>query len=133
MALTKARNTIEQGENIIVLKVKASTKIYEGSIVAVEGGYAVPGKKATGLVAAGRAEEFVDNTGTGGTNGARSIRVKRGVFLFENDITNPVTEAHMLGICYILDDETVTGLDVGASEAGKVLGFDGDQVIVEIR
>ncbi|WP_069997825.1 hypothetical protein [Cellulosilyticum sp. I15G10I2] len=133
MALTKGRNTIEQGSNVIVLKVKASTKIYEGALVAVDGGYAIPGKKATGLIAAGRAEEYVDNTGTGGTNGARSIRVKRGVFLFENDITNPVTEAHILGTCYILDDETVTSLETGASVAGKVLGFDGDQVIVEIR
>ena len=130
MALTKARNTIQQGADTIVLKVKASTKIYEGSIVVVEGGYAVPGKKATGLIAAGRAEELIDNIGA---NGAQSIRVKRGAFLFENDITNPVTDAHTLGTCYIVDDETVTSLATGASAAGKVLGLDGDQVIVEIR
>jgi hypothetical protein len=133
MALTQGRNTIQKGEDVIVLKVKANTKIYEGAIVAVDEGYAIAGKKAEGLVAAGRAEEFVDNTGTGGTNGAKSIRVRRGAFLFENDTDNSVTDAHVLGNCYILDDETVTSLETGASVAGKVLGFSNGQVVVEIR
>lgn len=133
MALTSGRNTVEISDGkILILPVKANTKIYEGSIVMVDAGFAVQGKKAVDLIAAGRAEEFIDNTGAGGINGAKSIKVRRGVFKYSNDTTNPVTEADILKECYVLDDETVTMLSTGTSKAGKVLGLDNDQVIVEI-
>jgi len=130
--LEYGRNTIEVKGDELNIPVKANTKIFEGSLVMHDAGYAVSGKKATGLVACGRAEEFVDNTGTGGTNGAQNIRVRRGVFLFENDETNPVGIEHLLKDCYVFDDETVTALETGASVAGKVVGLSGSQVIVEI-
>lgn len=133
MALSRGRNTIQLADNqTLILPVKANTKIFDGGIVMVDGGYAVPGKKATGLLPAGRAEEYVDNTGTGGTNGAVMIKVVRGVFRYDNDTTNPITEGDLLKDCYVLDDETVTMLNSGTSKAGKVLGIDGDEVIVEI-
>ena len=47
-------------------------------------GYAIPGKKATGLTAAGRAEETVENKGA---DGEAFIRVARGVFVFNNTAT----------------------------------------------
>lgn len=134
MALTQGRNTVEiQNGKTLILPMKANTKIYEGSLVALDAtGYAVPGDMAEGLIAAGRAEEFVDNTGAGGSNGAKTVRVRRGVFKWNNDTTNPVTPQDVLKTCYILDDETVTMLAVGTSPAGKVLGLENGEVIVEI-
>ena len=59
-ALTNVRDTSELGGKYIALPVKGATTIYQGSIVAIDAtGYAIPGKKATGLKAAGRAEEPV--------------------------------------------------------------------------
>jgi putative NADPH-quinone reductase len=133
MALTSGRNTVEIADGkTLVLPVKANTKIYEGGIVMVDSGYAVAGKKATGLITAGRAEEFVDNTGAGGVNGAKTVKVRRGVFKYNNDTTNPVTKSDVLKDCYVLDDDTVTILNTGASKAGKIIGLDDDQVIIEM-
>lgn len=132
MALTQGRNTVEITDGrTLLIPVKANTKIYEGSIVAVDGGYAIPGKKAEGLLIAGRAEVYVDNTGTGGTNGAQRVIVRRGIFKWSNDTTNPVTQVDLLKNCYVLDDETVTSLATGASVAGKVLGIENGEVLVE--
>lgn len=133
MALSQGRNTVEVKDGkTLVLPVKSNTKIYDGSIVVIDStGYAVPGKKAEGLLIAGRAEEFVDNTGAGGTNGAKTVRVRRGVFKWSNDTTNPVTPQDVLKTCYILDDETVTILATGASPAGKVIGLENGEVLVE--
>ena len=68
-ALTNARDTTEimNGGKQLVLPVKAKTTIYQGALVALDAdGYAIPGKKAAGLTAAGRAEETVENTGGDG-------------------------------------------------------------------
>lgn len=133
-ALTAERSTneIANGAHSIVLPVKGATTIYQGGIVAIDAnGYAIPGKKATGLKAAGRAEETVANTGA---DGALAIRVTRGVFVFANTATaaNKVTQADVLGPCYIEDDQTVTKLATGASIAGTVVRVDDDGVAVEM-
>lgn len=134
MALTAGRNTVEiRDGRTLVLPVKSNTKIFEGSLIVLdETGYAIPGKKAAGLLAAGRAEEFVDNTGTGGSNGAKTVKVRRGVFKFNNDDAEPVTAQDLLKDCYISDDETVTMLTTGTSKAGKIIGLEGSEVLVEI-
>lgn len=133
-ALTDVRDTSElmQDAKFLSLPVKGKTTIYQGSIVALDAdGYAVPGKKATGLTAAGRAEETVENTGE---DGEQSIRVARGVFIFDNTATaaNKITQAHLLKPCYIEDDQTVTALATGASTAGIVIRIDENGVAVEI-
>ena len=133
-ALTAPRDTneIANGARAIVLPVKGATTIYQGSIVAIDAnGYAVPGKKATSLKAAGRAEETVENKGS---DGALVIRVTRGVFVFENTATsaNKLTTADVLGPCYIEDDQTVTKLATGASVAGLVIRVDDEGVAVEM-
>ena len=94
-------------------------------------GYAIPGKKAAGLTAAGRAEQTIENTGG---DGEQFIRVARGVFVFDNTTTaaNKITQAHLLKPCYIEDDQTVTALADGASAAGMVIHVDADGVAVEI-
>ena len=86
-ALKNVRDTSEIANDgkTLSLPVKASTTIYQGALVALDAnGYAIPGKKAAGLTAAGRAEETVVNSGA---DGDQTIRVTRGVFVFENTST----------------------------------------------
>ncbi len=132
MGLTAGRNTVERGGQILVLDVKSNTKIYEGAMVALDDGYAVSASAKSTLVVAGRCEKYVDNTGTGGTNGAKQVTVKRGVFAYENDETAPVNNTHLLKECYVLDDCTVTSDSTETCVAGKVIGFEDGQVFVEI-
>ena len=133
-ALTNARDTSEiaGGGKQLVLPMKGKTTIYQGALVALDAdGYAIPGKKAEGLKAAGRAEESVVNTGG---DGEAVIRVVRGVFVYSNTATaaNKVSAAHVLTPCYIQDDQTVTALATGASVAGLVIRVDDSGVAVEI-
>lgn len=132
-ALTAARDTseISNGARHLILPVKGSTTIYQGALVALDAsGYAVPGSKAATLTAAGRAEETVANTGA---DGEVSIRVARGVFVFDNATdAGKLTAAHVLKPCYIADDQTVTATAEGASVAGLVIRVDDSGVAVEI-
>lgn len=133
-ALTSERNTpeISNGARTLVPPMKGATTIYQGSIVALDAnGYAIPGEKAEGLTAAGRAEETVVNSGA---DGDVSIKVSRGVFVFDNTATaeNKVTVADVLKTCYMEDDQTVTALATGASAAGRVIRVDDNGVAVEI-
>lgn len=132
--LTAPRDTNEimGGATLIELPVKGSTTIFQGSIVAIDAdGFAIPGKKAAGLRAAGRAEETVENSSS---DGDAVVRVKRGVFVFDNTATaaNKITAADVLGPCYIEDDHTVTKLATGASAAGLVVRVDDEGVAVEM-
>lgn len=130
--LTDARDTTEiaQGARYLGLPVKANTTIYQGGIVALDAtGMAVPGSKSAGLTAAGRAEETVQNTGA---DGDATIRVKRGVFVYGNSADNPVTTEHLLKMCYLEDDCTVSSSADGSSVAGKVIRIDPDGIAVEI-
>ena len=105
-ALTNVRDTSELGGKYIALPVKGATTIYQGAIVAVDAnGYAIPGKKAASLKAAGRAEETVENKGG---DGDAVIRVSRGTFVFENSTSGKITAADVLSLCYMEDDQTVT-------------------------
>ena len=132
-ALTAARDTTEisNGAPHRILPAQGSTTIYQGALVALDAsGYAVPGSKAATLTAAGRAEETVANTGA---DGAASIRVARGVFVFDNAAdSGKLTAVHVLKPCYIADDQTVTATAEGASVAGLVIRVDDAGVAVEI-
>lgn len=134
MPLNQGRNTNEVVEGrTLILPVKAGVKIFDGAIVAIDAnGYAVPGTKAISLTSAGRAETYVDNVG--GQSGDKSIKVKRGVFKWNNDSAEGGTIgiSGVLKNCYILDDETVTAASTGASVAGKVIAVEDDGVLVEI-
>jgi len=134
MSLSRDRNTPERAGDILELPVAANAVIHAGALVVVDAeGYAAPGSKATGLRAAGRAEEAVDNTG--GANGDKSVRVRRGVFKWKNAAGDQVGVAHLLGDAYIEDDETVAASDGSGSrsKAGKILGVESDGVWVETR
>ena len=128
-ALTKDRNTPEREGAILSLPMAAGI-IYAGSLVVINAaGFAAPGSTATGLKAAGRAEEYRVNSGS---NGDAAIKVRRGVFKFANAEADPVTS--LLSTCYIVDDQTVAATNGTntRSAAGKVLAIETDGVWVEI-
>ena len=130
--LTDVRDTpeIANGAKVIAVPVKGGTTIYQGALVALDAsGYAIPGKKAEGLTAVGRAEETVTNTGA---DGELVIRVARGVFIFENSTSGKITAAEVLGPCYIEDDQTVTKTATSTSVAGLVIRVDDEGVAVEM-
>lgn len=133
MALSKPRDTIERGRDLLVIPVAAATTIFQGALVALNAaGYAVPGSVATTLKAAGRAEETVDNSA--GAAGALSVRVKRGAFKFKNAAADPCVQGDTLADCYIVDDEAVAKTN-GAntrSKAGKILEVEATGVWVEL-
>lgn len=118
----------------VSIPVKANTIIYAGALVVVDAGYAAPARAATGLKAAGRAAATVDNTG--GSAGAKSIRVERGAFGANNSSsTDAIAQADLYATVYFVDDNTVAKTDgSGArSAAGRFVGFnDAGRPLVEI-
>jgi hypothetical protein len=120
MPLTKDRNTARREDDVYEYAVAANARIYAGAIVALNAGWAQPGATAVGHVAAGRADEQADNTG--GANGARTVRVRRGVFKYRNSATDPITAADIGRQCFIQDDETVARTNGGntRSPAGVI-------------
>ena len=111
--------------------MKGGTTIYQGALVALEDGFAVPAKKAAGLIAASRAEETASNLGA---DGAVSVQVSRGIFVYVNSAVaaDKVSEAHLLQPCYIEDDQTVMAAAAGSSVAGLVIRVDESGVAVEV-
>src|SRR4051812_33216038 len=86
MALATERNTPERESAINQyedLLVATNVVIYQGGLVCLNAsGYTTPGAVATTLIAAGRAEYTVNNNP--GANGAKTVKIKRGVFKFKN-------------------------------------------------
>lgn len=130
MSLVADRNTPQRDGVEISVPVAAGKKIYAGALVAASAtGYATPGATAATLTYLGRAEEYVDNTG--GADGAVSVRVKRArAFAWKNSGTDPVTQASLGKVAYIVDDETVSATDGDSAQsaAGVVLGIDANGV-----
>jgi len=131
MPLSADRNTPMKHTDIVVIGVGAGLRIFGGSMVVLNAsGFAIPGKAATGLTYAGRAEDLADNTG--GADGAVTVTVHRNrAFKWANDGT--VTQAQMLKTAYIVDDATVAATDSSGtrSAAGRIVGIDSDGVWVE--
>ncbi len=133
MALTKDRNTQYSDGELIAAPVAADAVIHAGGlVVANAAGFAAPGSVATTLTYLGRAEHAVDNTG--GSNGDVTVMVRRRkAFKWANSGADPVTQASLGKVCYIVDDETVAATNGGntRSAAGTVVGLDADGVWVE--
>lgn len=132
MALSRERNTTAVEAGLVrEIGIKANVKIWAGALVVNDGGVAAPGRAATTLVALGRAELTVDNTG--GADNAVKVKIRRGIYAFKNKADDLVVAADVGKDCYIVDDETVAKTSGGATRsiAGKVFQIDGDQVFVE--
>lgn len=111
-ALTSDRDTPERNNpRLRQFPVKAGCQIFAGSLVALNSGFAEPASAlySTGNVTVGRAEETVDNHA--GTNGALTVTVARGVFLYFS--ASPVTTADIGKVCYAQDDQTVNTMNYG--------------------
>ena len=111
MPLTEDRNTkMKDGELIPVLVAATAVCFAGGLAVANASGYGAPGSTALNLTYLGRFDETVDNTG--GANGDKTVNVRRGkAFKWKNDGGDPVTQASLGKVCYIVDDETVAATD----------------------
>ena len=136
-ALTGARNTPERAGDIIGFPVGAGQVCHQGGIAVLQAGYAAPASTATGLIAVGRFEATVDNTG--GAAGAVLAEVRRGIFKFDNSAsTDAITQADAGADCWLVDDQTVarTGAPVSSantrSRAGKIVAVDTDGVWVQL-
>lgn len=130
-ALAADRNTPVRENTLRSYPAAATKKFYVGALACVNAsGYATPGATATTLKAAGRVEEYVDNSS--GADGDVSVRIRSGCFKFANN--GSVTIAHTLGTAYIVDDQTVAP-DSGTntrSIAGKIIEVASDGVWVQI-
>lgn len=132
-ALTSARNTPERTGEVFGYPVKAAVKCLQGGLAVLSAGYAAPGSTATTLVAIGRFEETVDNTG--GANGDLNVQVRRGIFKFANSAAGDlIAQADVGADCYIVDDQTVAKTNGSStrSRAGKVVAVDADGVWVQV-
>lgn len=133
-ALTADRNTLTKDGRLRSLPVAAGKVIWAGALVVENAtGFIEPATTATGKVAAGRAEQWVDNTG--GADGAVSVRVARGIFAFANSAGGDAIARTEIGkTVYMVDDQTVAKTDATGtrSAAGRVFDVDADGVWVEI-
>lgn len=134
-ALTAERDTkVTETDMLGNLPVAANVILYAGALIASNAaGYAVPGAAATGLVAAGRCEQTVDNRN--GAAGDKKVNLRRGVFLYANSAGgDAITIADRYKQCFIVDDQTVARTDAGAtrSRAGIIMGVEPAGVWVAI-
>jgi len=130
-ALSADRNTPRAEGDVFVHPVLAATTIHAGALVVLDAsGWAKPGVTATGLVAAGRAEERAANAGA---SGDISVRVRAGVFRFANSSGGDlITRAEIGDNCWIVDDQTVAKTSGSAtrSVAGLIVDVDAQGVWV---
>ena len=100
--------------------------------VAVERGEMAVIDTATGLLTKGSTSTTqrpigyfeADTTGDGVTNVRVRLFDEIRIHYWDNDTGGtPVVAAGIGGVCYILDDRTVTGASAGASVAGRVWGI----------
>ena len=130
-ALSQARPVVQTEGRQYNPPVKGATTIYQGGLVVMDSGLAVPGRTAAGLIALGIAQVTIVNSGA---DGAKKVPVERGTFKFANLGADAVTAADIGKDCYIVDDQTVakTSATNTRSIAGKVIEVDADGVFVRI-
>lgn len=131
-ATTVDRNTPYKDGELISVKLAAVAVLAGTMAVANASGYGVGGSTATTLTYLGRFEEAVDNSA--GAAGDKEAVVRIGkAFKWENHGADPVTQASLGKVCYIVDNQTVAATDgTGTrSVAGKVIQVDSDGVWVK--
>ena len=121
--LTAPRNTPEYVDNTFVT-VEAGGTIYEGGMVAINSsGKAVAAADTAGLKVIGRAENAAVSGG--------KVKIRMGVFGWDNDATNAVAATDIGKLCYVVDDHTVSIDDqTNGVVAGVVKDVDADGVHV---
>lgn len=143
-ASTSDRNTDRRASRQPAYPVAAATKIYAGILCALNAaGYVVPAADTAGLRVIGVSQQQVDNTA--GANGDLFVQLWRrddeyNEFLFDNDGTNPLTQADLFKQAYVKDDHTVCVVAGSANKvkAGRFVGFgkngtDATKVWIEVN
>ncbi|MQP64720.1 hypothetical protein GE253_05100 [Niveispirillum sp. SYP-B3756] len=136
MALTNDRDTVERrAPTIRDFGLAGGAVIHAGALAVLKDGWVRPGFTGTGLVAAGRAESRVDNSG--GADGDRRVKVKAGTFRFDSataPAADAITAADIGKVAYIVDDHTVARTDGAGtrSPAGLIWDVDASGVWVRI-
>jgi len=133
-AMTLERKTRKLSEqtvvNLLPQPIKANTKVLLGALVVLDKGFIAPGAAGVGLIAAGIAEETIDNVG--GLDGAVLVPIRQGTFEFFNSGGGDlITQADVGKDCFIIDDQTVAKTDgTGArSRAGKIMRVEPDGMV----
>lgn len=130
--LTGARSTRENKVKHLSLPLAIGAKAFPGGIACVDwvAMKLVQGQPGAGLEAIGEFENDVaiDNSAGGATvqvlvNLDYEIELK----YYDNDTVSPVLAANTFGICFILDDHTVTMNPAGASAIGRIWDVDSVQ------
>lgn len=117
------------GNRLLELPAKAGAELTEAAMAAIDAdGYAQTASAAAGLRIAGCVQAYCDNRNGG--DGAQTVRVKRGTFVWEND--GSITKADILKKCYAADGVTVTAASEGHSVAGTILAVEDDGVTVDM-
>jgi len=118
--------------SVFGVPAKANAVLLAGTIAVASAGFAAGATTAVGLIALGRVEETVDNTG--GADGAKTVKVCRGIFKFANHAGDLVTQAGAFADCFLVDNQTVAATSGGStrSRAGKVVAVESDGVYVAI-
>lgn len=129
--LTGPRKTQQKMGDDEAFGVAAGAVIYQGALVVLDGGWAEGGASGAGLVSVGVALSTVDNSS--GSNGDAAVQIRKGIWKFDNDGTDPVTISDIGSDCFVVDDHTVAKTDdTGArSVAGKITNLDAGGVWVK--
>ena len=121
MALTADRQTARKEDRQREIPVAATTTIYKGSMVAIDGsGYLVPASDTAGLVVVGVADEKVDNSA--GANGDLNCRVLTGgTFKFA---ASSITQAMLGDMMYAVDDQTFDNTSANLIAVGILVKYE---------
>ena len=106
------------------LPVKAGVKIFQGSMVGLDGNGDAEPADVGSTRTVGRARQTVDNTG--GADGDLTVEIDFGIFRYANDGSNAVAlpaagDAWVPGGAHILDDQTLDDGTGGGSSLGLVV------------
>lgn len=133
VALTASRNTPAALGDVRSVPLPAGGKVWQGGMVQLTAaGFAASATATAANVTIGRADETVDNTG--GLNGAKRAKVRRGVFRYANSAGADLIALSEVGKdCYVVDDQTVAKTNAAGVRpvAGKVFDVDAQGVWVE--
>jgi predicted RecA/RadA family phage recombinase len=102
--------------------VKTNTKIYAGTMVAVDGnGLALPAADAANLKVVGIADVTADNSA--GADGAILVKVRRGLFRLP---ATSITQAMVGKVMYVVDDQTFDDAKgTNGIKAGRLMEYIG--------
>lgn len=104
----------------------ANGKVNQGAMVQIAAtGYAAAASATAANVTIGRAEETVDNTG--GANGDKSIKVRRGIFRYGNSAAGDlITRTEIGKTVYVVDDQTVAKTNNAGARPAAGICYDVD-------